>query len=34
MYELIYKIDRSKNHLRLIGENFFKRNKKSRPFYL
>ena len=32
MYELIYKIDRSKNHLRLIGENFFKRNKKLGHF--
>ena len=32
MYELIYKIDRSKIHLRLIGENFFKRNKKLGHF--
>ena len=31
-YELIYKIDKTKTHLRLIGEEFFKRNKMSGHF--
>ena len=31
-YELIYKFDGSKNYLRLIGEDFFKRNQKLGHF--
>ena len=26
-YELIYKVDNTKDYLRLLGNNFFKRNK-------
>ena len=28
-YQLIYKVDSSKSHIRLLGESFFERNKKN-----
>ena len=31
-YELIYKIDQNKNPLRLLGKEFFQRNKRFGNF--
>ena len=32
-YELVYKIDKNKSHIRILGEDFYKRNKIS-GFYI
>ena len=33
-YELIYKIEKEKSHIRLLGEEFFNNNVYKRLFYL